>query len=83
MPSPYSGVLPEYSQSSPDQTEPQQERSYDAAYNRYLESLGQIFQDVRDGRLAEAAQSLLDVSEWLLGHAVRLGMTNHPLHIVC
>ena len=83
IPSSYSGVLPEYPQSTvPDQVESQEEaheNDYDAAYNRYLENLGRIFQNVRDGRLAEAAQSLLDISGWLLGSAVQLGTTNIAL----
>ena len=84
VPSSYSAGLPEHSQNAvvPDQTESQPEvqgNDYDAAYNRYLENLGRIFQNVRDGRLAEAAQSLVDVSGWLLGSAVQLGKTYFSL----
>ena len=46
---------------------------YDAAYNQYLDALRRTFQDVKDGRLIEAGQCLLEVSEWLLGHAGDLG----------
>ncbi|MCJ1412624.1 hypothetical protein MMC19_006721 [Ptychographa xylographoides] len=48
---------------------------YDAAYNQYLDALRRTFQDVKDGRLIEAGQCLLEVSEWLLGHAGDLGLT--------
>ncbi|MCJ1354348.1 MAG: hypothetical protein MMC33_004336 [Icmadophila ericetorum] len=48
---------------------------YDVAYNQYIEALKETFQNTRDGRLIEAGQSLLDVSEWLLGHAADLGLT--------
>ena len=83
IPSSYSGVLPDYSQSAvPGRLESQEEtrgNDHDAAYNRYFENLGRIFQNVRDGRLAEAAQSLLDVSGWLLGSAVQLGTNRTSL----
>jgi hypothetical protein len=35
--------------------------------------LKQIFQNIINGRLGEASQSLLEVSEWLLGHVGDLG----------
>ena len=57
-----------------EQQEPVSEASrYDVAYNQYIEALKETFQNTRDGRLIEAGQSLLDVSEWLLGHAADLG----------
>ncbi|KAH6684429.1 hypothetical protein B0J14DRAFT_572858 [Halenospora varia] len=40
----------------------------EAAYNAYQTALKEIFQNIINGRLATAAQSLLEVSEWLLGH---------------
>lgn len=45
----------------------------EAAYNAYQTALKQIFQNVKNGRLGEASQSLLEVSEWLLGHVGDLG----------
>lgn len=46
----------------------------EAAYTTYQTALKEIFQNVIAGRLAEASQSLLEVSEWLLGHVGDLGM---------
>lgn len=43
------------------------------AYTTYQTALKGIFQNIRQGRLAVAAESLLDISEWLLGHVVDLG----------
>lgn len=45
----------------------------EAAYTAYQIALKQIFQNVKNGRLGEASQSLLEVSEWLLGHVGDLG----------
>jgi hypothetical protein len=45
----------------------------EAAYSTYQTALKEIFQNIIDGRLAEASQSLLEVSEWLLGHVGDLG----------
>jgi hypothetical protein len=46
----------------------------EAAYTTYQTALKEIFQNIINGRLAEASQSLLEVSEWLLGHIGDLGM---------
>ncbi|TVY49532.1 hypothetical protein LOCC1_G000327 [Lachnellula occidentalis] len=40
----------------------------EAAYTAYQTALKEIFQNIIQGRLAVAAQSLLEISEWLLGH---------------
>ena len=45
----------------------------EAAYTTYQTALKEIFQNVINGCLAEASQSLLEVSEWLLGHVGDLG----------
>lgn len=45
----------------------------DAAYGQYQTELRRTNESVRDGRLAEAGNSLLRVSEWLLGNAETLG----------
>jgi hypothetical protein len=45
----------------------------EAAYTTYQTALKEIFQNIINGRLAEASSSLLEVSEWLLGHVVELG----------
>ncbi|TVY14717.1 hypothetical protein LARI1_G006872 [Lachnellula arida] len=47
----------------------------EAAYTAYQTALKEIFQNIIQGRLAVAAQSLLEVSEWLLGHVGDLGLT--------
>ena len=45
----------------------------EAAYTTYQTALKEIFQNIINGRLGEASQSLLEVSEWLLGHVGDLG----------
>jgi hypothetical protein len=42
-------------------------------YVQYEKTLREIFQNIADGRLSEAGQSLLRVSGWLLGHVEDLG----------
>ncbi|MCJ1434121.1 hypothetical protein MMC27_003487 [Xylographa pallens] len=75
--------LPDVLEQQQQQQQEQPDNSgYDAAYNQYLEALRRAFQDIRDGRLIEAGQCLLEISEWLLGHAGELGLTKdeQPLH---
>ena len=45
----------------------------EAAYTAYQTALKEIFQNIINGRLGDASQSLLEVSEWLLGHVGDLG----------
>ena len=45
----------------------------EAAYAAYQTALKQIFQDTINGLLGKASLSLLEVSEWLLGHVGDLG----------
>ncbi len=45
----------------------------EAAYTAYQTALKEIFQNIINGRLADASLSLLEVSEWLLGHVIDLG----------
>ena len=45
----------------------------EAAYTAYQTALKEIFQNIIQGRLADASSSLLEVSEWLLGHVGDLG----------
>jgi hypothetical protein len=45
----------------------------DAGFATYQATLRGIFQNVVNGRLADAGQSLLEASEWLLGHVGDLG----------
>lgn len=49
--------------------------SMDAAYASYQTALKEIFQNIIHGRLNEASQSLVEISEWLLGHVADLGLT--------
>ncbi|KAJ4360054.1 uncharacterized protein N0V89_000613 [Didymosphaeria variabile] len=58
------------------QPQPQQDGSsneYDDFYNTYQTELKKTFEQVRDGRLNEAAPSLDRLSEWLLHWAETLG----------
>ncbi|KAK1827048.1 hypothetical protein QBC39DRAFT_184222 [Podospora conica] len=48
----------------------------DAAYAAYQSALKAIFQNVQDCALATASESILSVSEWLLGHVSDLGLTS-------
>ncbi|KAK0752080.1 hypothetical protein B0T18DRAFT_320329 [Schizothecium vesticola] len=48
----------------------------DAAYAAYQSALKAIFQNVQDCSLAAASESILSVSEWLLGHVSDLGLTS-------
>lgn len=47
--------------------------NYDAAYNQYQTALKRTFANIHNGQLMEAAQTLLEISDWLLTHAVELG----------
>ena len=58
---------------------PAQVPGMEAAYTTYQGALKQIFQNIIDGRLAEASNSLLEISEWLLGHVGDLGTPQFPL----
>jgi len=44
------------------------------AYASYQSTLQEIFQNIRDGVLATASESLLAVSDWLLSYVEELGM---------
>ena len=46
----------------------------DEAYTSYQSALTEIFQNIRNGVLAAASESLLNVSDWLLSHVVELGI---------
>jgi len=48
----------------------------EAAYRTYQTALTETFQNISNGWLGEASQSLLDVSEWLLGHVEELGRSD-------
>ncbi|KIV99721.1 uncharacterized protein PV09_08651 [Verruconis gallopava] len=46
----------------------------EAAYSQYQTELKKTFEAIRDGRLTEAGNSLVSISEWLLGNAEALGL---------
>ncbi|KZF22658.1 hypothetical protein L228DRAFT_268045 [Xylona heveae TC161] len=77
---PYSAGMPELSETATSEALEQQQNlaqepsSYDEAYNQYQMALRQTFENAHHGRLVEAGQSLLQISEWLLGHAEDLGL---------
>ncbi|KAK3327900.1 hypothetical protein B0T19DRAFT_176730 [Cercophora scortea] len=48
----------------------------DQAYASYQSALKEIFQNIRNGVLATASESLLNVSDWLLSHVADLGLTS-------
>ncbi|KAK2749440.1 hypothetical protein FQN57_006374 [Myotisia sp. PD_48] len=48
--------------------------SMEEGYARYQQMLRQTFHDVQAGRLHTASESLLEMSEWLLGNAGELGL---------
>ncbi|KAI9679074.1 MAG: hypothetical protein M1829_001744 [Trizodia sp. TS-e1964] len=56
---------PDYVQAAPN---------YDDAYNQYQNALKRTFENTRNGHLTEAGQSLVEISDWLLSHAVELGL---------
>ncbi|KAI4147619.1 MAG: hypothetical protein L6R39_003062 [Caloplaca ligustica] len=73
----YPSGMAEYPHSSMQEMveHPQPETSsHDEEYQKYQEAVRQVFEDASRGRLVEAAQSLLEISEWLRGHAKDLGM---------
>ncbi|KAH8821689.1 hypothetical protein F5884DRAFT_98538 [Xylogone sp. PMI_703] len=69
------------SQTSPDLLEEQEYQpqttasGMEAAYAGYQTALKGVFHGIVNGRLSEASVSLLEVSEWLLGHVGDLGLT--------
>ena len=74
----YTASIADYVQPSapemPEQQESAQDANgYDAAYRRYIERLRGTFKDVQEGRIIQAGQCLLELSEFLLGQAVELG----------
>ncbi|KAL8665847.1 MAG: hypothetical protein Q9202_001970 [Teloschistes flavicans] len=77
IPSSYPTAMADYPQTSaPESIEPQETPSanYDEGYSRYHGALKQTFENTSKGRLTEAGQSLLEISEWLLSHAKELGL---------
>ena len=67
--------MTEYQPSAADTREQQEPESpaFDEAYSQYQEALKQTLENASKGKLVEAGQSLLEISEWLLSHASDLG----------
>ncbi|KAH0566320.1 hypothetical protein GP486_000291 [Trichoglossum hirsutum] len=79
LPQPYASGLGSLSQvSAPEPMEEQEfgqgSSAFDQAYDQYQTALKQTFLDTRSGHLIEAGNSLEKVSDWLLSHAVELGL---------
>lgn len=73
----YPGMEPELAQPpTAESTEPQQRQPdrYDVFYNRYRRALRETNENASRGRLVQAGESLLEISEWLLSNAEGLGM---------
>lgn len=51
----------------------------DVAYTHYQAELKKTFESVRDRRLMEAGQSLVNITEWLLGNAEMLGKLHRSI----
>ena len=51
----------------------QAQPNYEAAYNWYQANLKRTFEQIHAGQLADAGQTLLDISDWFLTHAAELG----------
>ncbi|KAL9602602.1 MAG: hypothetical protein Q9219_001746 [cf. Caloplaca sp. 3 TL-2023] len=75
----YATGMTEYSQSAVqgigEQPEPE-DTTHQEEYDRYEEALRQVFEDTSKGRVIEAAQLLLEISEWLLSHVKELGLVS-------
>lgn len=67
------GAIPQAAEAIDEEEFQVQGTGMEQAYTTYQTALKTIFQNIIEGRLAVAAQSLLDVSEWLLGHVGDLG----------
>ena len=69
----------------PDAVEQSEEddSSYDKAYNDYQTALRKTFENTSKGMLEKAGESLLEISEWLLGHASELGTSWGILNFGC
>jgi len=79
LPSSYATGMSDPSQNSPQAGygQPaytaQNDAALDNAYGQYQTELRRTFECVREGRLGEAGNSLIHISDWLLGNAEALG----------
>lgn len=65
--------FPQPSASEVSEPEDQDTSTFDRLHGEYQVALKRTFESTCAGRLAEAGRSLLEISEWLLGHAGELG----------
>lgn len=75
----YTPGMAEFSQPSATEVsepEDQDTSTFDRLHGEYQVALKRTFESTCAGRLAEAGRSLLDISEWLLGHAGELGRSD-------
>ncbi|KAL8764259.1 MAG: hypothetical protein Q9184_000228 [Pyrenodesmia sp. 2 TL-2023] len=77
IPEAYPAGMAEYADSGAQQVaeqgEPQTSSQDDEHNDRFPAAIRQVFRDTSEGRLVEATQSLLEISDWLLVHAQELG----------
>ena len=79
IPSTYTAGMADFAPpNAPEVAEQQdpEEPSFDQLHGEYQEEIKRTFESIRAGRLAEAGRSLLEISEWLLGHASELGRSD-------
>lgn len=72
----YTPGMAEFSQPTTaevSEPEDQDTSTFDRLHGEYQEALKRTFESTCAGRLVEAGRSLLEISEWLLGHAGELG----------
>lgn len=66
--------FPQPSAAEVSEPEDQDTSTFDRLHGEYQVALKRAFESTCAGRLVEAGRSLLDISEWLLGHAGELGL---------
>lgn len=70
--------FPQPSMAEVSEPEDQDTSTFDRLHGEYQAALKRTFESTCAGRLVEAGRSLLDISEWLLGHAGELGRSDVP-----
>ncbi|KAL8944427.1 MAG: hypothetical protein Q9216_000478 [Gyalolechia sp. 2 TL-2023] len=80
IPTVYPTSMAEYSHSTAPETLAQQQElggsSYQEELNQYQETVRQVFEHTSQGRLSQAAESLLGISKWLLSRVKELGLVS-------
>ena len=75
----------DYSQMGPSQPQEHQQivppsDNMDEAYTGYQQQLKMAFTAISAGRLAEAAEEIMNLSRWLLSNVAKLGESVHTMH---